>query len=65
MLVGLDAAPSADAVVQHGSMSEADLRALYAYIYSLAPAGGPAPDALPLGEKPKTPTIDAVPHPPG
>jgi hypothetical protein len=47
------------------SMSEPDLRAVYAYIHSLGPAGQPAPDALPPGEKPKTPAIDAVPHPPG
>jgi mono/diheme cytochrome c family protein len=46
------------------SMSEPDLRAMYAYIRSLGPAGVPAPDALPPGEKPKTPAIDAVPHPP-
>jgi mono/diheme cytochrome c family protein len=46
------------------SMSEPDLRAMYAYIRSLGPAGVPAPDALPPGERPKTPAIDAVPHPP-
>jgi hypothetical protein len=47
------------------SMSEPDLRAIYAYIRSLGPAGELAPDALPPGEKPRTPAIDAVPHPPG
>lgn len=47
------------------SMSEADQRAMYAYIRSLGAAGSPAPDALPPGEKPRTPAIDAVPHPPG
>ena len=46
------------------SMSEPDLRAIYAYIRSLGPAGEQAPDALPPGEKPKTPAIDAVPHSP-
>ncbi len=46
------------------AMSEADLRAMYAYIHGLGPAGEPAPDALPPGQKPATPAIDAVPHPP-
>jgi len=47
------------------SMSEADQRAMYAYIRSLGPAGQPAPLALPPGEKPKTPYLDALPRPPG
>ena len=47
------------------AMSEGDLRAMYAYIHSLGPAGDPAPDALPPGQRPTTPAIDAVPHPPG
>ena len=47
------------------SMSEPDLRAIYAYIHSLGPAGEPAPEALPPGQKPRTPAIDAVPHLPG
>jgi hypothetical protein len=47
------------------SMSEADQRAMYAYIRSLGPAGQPAPVALPPGEKPKTPYLDALPRPPG
>lgn len=46
------------------SMSESDLRAMYAYIRSLGPAGEPAPAALPPGQKPNTPAIDAVPQPP-
>lgn len=46
------------------SMSDADKRAMYAYIRSLGPAGEPAPKALAPGEKPKTPVIEAVPHPP-
>ena len=47
------------------SMSEPDLRAVYAYIRSLGPAGEAAPDALPPGANPRTPAIDAVPHAPG
>jgi hypothetical protein len=47
------------------SMSEADLRAIYAYIHSLGPAGTPAPEALPPGQTPTTPYIVAVPRPPG
>jgi hypothetical protein len=38
---------------------------MYAYIRSLGPAGQPAPVALPPGEKPKTPYLDALPRPPG
>lgn len=47
------------------SMSVSDLRAMYAYIRSLGPAGEPAPEALPPGPTPKTPYLDAVPHGPG
>ncbi len=47
------------------TMSEADLKAMYAYIRSLGPAGEAMPAALPPGETPKTPYIDAIPHPPG
>jgi mono/diheme cytochrome c family protein len=46
------------------SMSESDLRAMYAYIRSLGPAGAPAPEALPPGRTPATPYIVAVPRPP-
>src|SRR5271166_1620673 len=47
------------------SMSEADQRAIYAYIRSLGPAGVPAPEALPPGKTPNGPYIVAVPRPPG
>ncbi len=46
------------------SMSESDLRAIYAYIHSLGPAGEPAPGALPPGQKPNTLAINTVPQPP-
>lgn len=70
---------SADAWVQHAhtmqprppmpwfvmhTMSEPDLKAIYVYIRSLGPAGEPAPDALPPGQKPATPYIRAEPAPP-
>lgn len=43
------------------SMSESDLRAIYAYIRSLGPAGEPAPEALPPGYVPTGPFIETVP----
>lgn len=43
------------------SMSEEDLRALYAYIKSLGPAGQPMPAFVPPGEQPKTPFLDLTP----
>ncbi len=46
------------------AMSEADLRAVYAYIRSLGPAGAAAPVDLPPDQKPTIPYIEAVPHPP-
>ena len=45
-------------------MSQQDLRAMYAYIHSLGPAGEAMPEPLPPGETPKTPYIDAEPHAP-
>jgi hypothetical protein len=47
------------------SMAESDLRAMYAYIHSLGPAGEATPEPLPPGEVPKTPYLNAVPQPPG
>ena len=47
------------------AMSDEDLRALYRYIRSLGPKGVEAPDALPPGEKPKTPVFPFVPVMPG
>jgi cytochrome c1 len=44
------------------SMSDADLRAIYAYIHSLGPAGDPAPDGLPPGQKPSGPVEMMVPQ---
>lgn len=44
------------------AMSEADQRAIYAYIRGLGPAGEPAPAALRPGEAPRTPWLDAVPR---
>ncbi len=46
------------------SMSQADQKAIYAYIRSLGPAGEAMPGALPPGQLPTTPYIEAVPHPP-
>ena len=37
------------------AMDETDLRSLYQYIKSLGAAGMPAPNAVPPGQKPKTP----------
>ena len=42
-------------------MSEADLKAMYAYIRSLGPAGVAMPVDLPPGEMPTTPYLEAVP----
>lgn len=44
------------------SMSEQDVRALYAYITSLGEGGMPAPQAVPPGEEPTTPYFDFVPQ---
>jgi cytochrome c1 len=44
------------------SMSDADLRAVYAYIHSLGPAGDPAPDGLNPGQTPPGPVIVMVPQ---
>ena len=40
------------------AMAEADLRAMYEFVRSLGPAGGPAPQALPPDELPNMPTVD-------
>ena len=40
------------------AMTEADLRAVHAFVRSLGPAGEPAPPALPPGVRPTTPTVD-------
>lgn len=47
------------------AMSDDDLRAMYAYIKHLGPAGEPAPKFLPPGEQPATPFIVMVPQMPG
>jgi mono/diheme cytochrome c family protein len=39
-------------------MVEDDVRAMYAFVRSLGPAGKAAPQALPLDEPPNTPTVD-------
>jgi mono/diheme cytochrome c family protein len=44
------------------TMSEPDLRAIYAYIRSLGPTGQPAPDGLPPGSKPTAPVVVMVPQ---
>ncbi|HLB97860.1 MAG TPA: c-type cytochrome, partial [Acetobacteraceae bacterium] len=46
------------------AMSETDLKAMYAYIRSLGPAGVATPADLPPGQKPTTPYIEALPQPP-
>jgi mono/diheme cytochrome c family protein len=43
------------------TMSDTDLRALYAYLRSLGPGGEPAPAYVPPGEHVATPYIDFVP----
>ena len=40
------------------AMSEEDLRAIHHFVRSLGPAGEPAPQALPPGQQPDTPTVD-------
>lgn len=45
-------------------MSDADLKAIYAYLRSLGPAGGPAPAAVAPGQAPTTPYIVFVPQAP-
>jgi len=44
------------------AMSDADLKAIYAYIKSLPVTGAPAPDFTPPGSEPKTPFILMVPQ---
>ena len=39
------------------AMTEADLRALHAFVQQLGPSGEPAPEALPPGKKPKGPCV--------
>jgi mono/diheme cytochrome c family protein len=46
------------------AMSETDLKAMYAYIRSLGPAGEATPADLPPNQKPTTPYIEATPQPP-
>ena len=46
------------------AMSEADLKAMYAYIHSLGPAGAPMPVDLPPGRLPTAPYIEAPPQAP-
>ena len=46
------------------AMSETDLKAMYAYIRSLGPAGVATPADLPPDQKPTTPYIEALPQPP-
>jgi mono/diheme cytochrome c family protein len=46
------------------AMSEADARAVYAYLKSLGPKGEAMPTALPPGAAPKTPYFDFVPKAP-
>jgi hypothetical protein len=38
-------------------MSEGDLRAIYRYVLHLGPAGKPAPDYVPPGQKPAGPYV--------
>ncbi|CAN5512289.1 hypothetical protein BH09PSE5_BH09PSE5_20100 [soil metagenome] len=45
------------------AMTEPDLRAMYAYVYSLGPAGGPVPDYVPPGVTPSGPFV-SFPEPP-
>lgn len=46
------------------AMSEADLRAVYAYIRSLGPNGDSTPEDLAPGELPRTSYVEAVPQMP-
>ena len=47
------------------SMSESDLRAVYAYVRSLGPGGEAMPIDLAPGETPTTPYVEATPVQPG
>lgn len=40
------------------AIAEDDLRAMFKFVRSLGPAGEPAPEGLPAGETPNTPTVD-------
>ncbi|MCL1635211.1 hypothetical protein M2650_11305 [Luteimonas sp. SX5] len=42
------------------AMTEADRRAIYRFIKSLGPGGGPAPAVLPPGHKPAPPYLELV-----
>ena len=44
------------------AMSDADLKAIYAYIRSLPVSGAATPDFVPPGVEPKTPYISMVPQ---
>lgn len=44
------------------AMSDADLRAMYRYLRSLGPKGGPAPAYVPPGGKVATPYLDLTPR---
>lgn len=44
------------------AMSDADLRAVYRYLRSLGPKGGPAPAYVPPGGKVATPYLDLTPR---
>ena len=46
------------ALLRLHAMSEEDLRAIHHFVRSLGPAGEPAPQALPPGQQPDTPTVD-------
>lgn len=46
------------------AMSDQDLRAIYAYLKHLGPAGSPAPQFVPPDQEPKTPFIVMVPQMP-
>jgi hypothetical protein len=46
-------------------MKDEDVRAIYAYLKHLGPAGEPAPAALPPGEAPPGPYVKFPEPPPG
>ncbi len=50
--------------VNYHQLSVRDLRAIYAFIKGLGPAGRPAPSYVPPGQTPKTPYIVFVPQQP-
>ena len=50
--------PDSDRPISVNAMSEDDLRAIHQFVRSLGPAGEPAPQALPPGQQPDTPTVD-------